>query len=108
MGNNSKNKVKAEKTYTRAQAIKALRSGEKAPQDFLSMEDPYRRRDPKNPHQGGVMNHKNYHVRLTAWKLMGCPMPFEGEEKTKFLNSIHVKDTTVVADATEEKEETNV
>jgi len=101
MGNNNKNKVKAEKVYTRAQAIKAMKNGECPPEKFLSMEDPFKKRDPKNP--GATVNADNYHVRQYAWKLLGRPMPFEGEEKTKFLKSIHVKDDSVVVETTEEK-----
>ena len=103
MGNNSKNKVKAEKTYTRAQAIKAMKNKEVSPEHFLDMQDPYKKKDPKNP--GGTVNADNYHVRQMAWRLLGRPMPFEGEEKTKFLKSIHVKDTAAVVETEASNEE---
>jgi len=100
MGNHSEGKVKSDKVYTRAQAIKAMKNGAD-PSQFLNMDDPYRMPDPKNP--SVKANAKNYHTRQYAWKMLGRPMPFEGAEKAKFLKSIHVKDDSVVVETTEEK-----
>lgn len=80
-------KVKPAKTYTRAQALRALSTGEKKAEDFLDMNDPLSFPDPKKP--GGTKNHQNYHVRAKCWKMMGCPV-YE-KDHNKFLESLHIK-----------------
>ena len=62
--------MKETKHYTRAQAERALSRGV----------------DPTT-----FTNHQNYHVRAKAWRKMGCPLPEDATERTKFLASIHVK-----------------
>jgi hypothetical protein len=64
------NKVKAVKTYTRAQAERALSAGA----------------DPNN-----FVKHANYHVRAKAWKKLGQPEMGNAEEHAKFLAGIHFK-----------------
>ena len=89
-------KVKKDKIFTRAQALRALTKDEVKPSKFLDMADPFARPDPKNP--GAAKNHGNYHCRARAWKLMGSPIPSEWskEDTSKFLASIHVKEEPVV------------
>lgn len=96
MGNHSKgSKAPRAKTYTRAQAIAAMKNGTKKPEDFLDLNDAYAKPNPKNP--GATVNHQNTHVLNVAFKLMGCPFPSDPTERAKLLAYIKMKDPALKA-----------
>jgi hypothetical protein len=64
-------KVKAEKKYTRAQALRAM-SGGADPTTFEK--------------------HANYHVKKKAWQLLGSVLPEDAGERAKLLASLHIKE----------------
>jgi len=66
-----KARAKGVKVWTRKQAEKALSQGVD-PEQFAK--------------------HSNYHVRAKAWKKMGCPLPEDEGERSKFLASLHIKE----------------
>src|ERR1700690_557764 len=74
-----KARAKGDKVYTRKQPEKALSQGV----------------DPEL-----FVKHHNYHVRAKAWKKMGCPLPENLEERSKFLASIHIKEKVEVVEET--------
>lgn len=76
-----------DKAYTRTQALKALRNGAD-PHMFFDPENPLAKKDPKNP--TNTPNHKNYHVRQKAWKLLGCPLPEDQDARDKLLKDLHL------------------
>ena len=96
-------KAKKLKSYTRAQAERAIASGAVPPERFLDMSDPYRRA--AKGHVGGndqvvTVNHSNFHVRSKCWVKMGRPIPsdWSKEDIQKFYDSIHFKPKVVTVE----------
>lgn len=63
----------ARRSFTRADAEKLLARG-------------------VDPSEERFTSHKNYHVRVKAFRKMGSPFPENATERTKLCASLHIKE----------------